>query len=1046
MHGRTTSRDRGPITTLAVAALMALLASSCLYLPSAQRTIDGSGATEVPWWCEGSPPLDDAACLLLSAQIDLALTEAQRYPTVADALAAGATAMPDLRADLGTAYQLPGTTDDFDPAAPQLLIYSGAEDGDRLAGVAHLVEGGGGIRPDGYPGDRDRWTWGDDDRWILPMWIVPGYQFQPNVFATRHPCLQAGVELTTTDDFCFRQAYTDGIDILVVNDDGIDAPGLAMLAAAIDDLYDVRAHVVAPSTDRSDDAAASPAGAAATPAQTATGFPATAVDGTAVDAVRYAIDELSLSPELVVAGLDDRPNVGPVVDTSGVVAAARAAAEAGLPAMVAGGGGDDGVAAALVWIEQFRLGLAGPQFSEVTAISAPDCADGTGPRGTVDAFVAYDDAGRAPTPADCASTHDILNDDVDAVRFGYVAVTDVGIDEPVRFAGTTDIVVAADGCEVVGNECALPFPSNALTVPDATTVTGRRVELPSATMPANSGGTPLDTDRHNRNDGFSPGSAALFLLPGLDPEASKLPPVTDLAASLADDSGSVVIDATTGERWAHWAELDANASDPTRQGTFIRPAVNYDNGHRIVIGLRGLVDDAGAPIEPTDAFVAYRDRLETDDPLVEARRPAMEQVFADLAAAGVPRHDLVMAWDFTVISEQSLTDPLFAMTADALAQQGATAPAYSISDVTDDPARNRRVINGTYEIPLYLTGDGGPGNGLNLVSDSDIPVRNGTWTAPFRCQLPLTVTPTDAGPGVVYGHGLLGTGRQATSSGPTALSQRNFVVCGTDLIGMAEEDVPNAIASLNDAGNFFTLAERLMQGHVNEVFLGRLLAHPDGFAADPDFIVDGRGALDVSRTYFYGISQGGIMGPATTAISPDIDRGVYGTFQLVFDPAYPDKLDQALVILANQMLWDRGEGNGYAALFDDPRDDMAPKRGLLHLALADHQVSNVAADVMARTMGASVVWPAVAPGRSSDVEPFWDIPRIDAYPFEGSATVMWDSGAPLGPLTNTSDFTGEDPHGDPRTEPAAVDQIAHFLLTGEVIDTCGGAPCTATPK
>ncbi len=131
---------------------------------------------------------------------------------------------------------------------------------------------------------------------------------------------------------------------------------------------------------------------------------------------------------------------------------------------------------------------------------------------------------------------------------------------PTEFAGTIDLDVESPGrCEVVGEICALPFPSDALTVEDPGSETGRRVSLDPLSMPANVEGVHIDVSRQNRNDGFSPGSAALVHLPGLDPADSNLPPVTDLARSLDDDSGSVVIDATAGERWPHWAELDANA-------------------------------------------------------------------------------------------------------------------------------------------------------------------------------------------------------------------------------------------------------------------------------------------------------------------------------------------------------------------------------------------------------------------------------------------------------------------------------------------------------
>ncbi len=302
--------------------------------------------------------------------------------------------------------------------------------------------------------------------------------------------------------------------------------------------------------------------------------------------------------------------------------------------------------------------------------------------------------------------------------------------DEVGFAGSIELTLDQDpGCELLGPVCLLPFPSDALTIDDASTVTGRRVALPTVLMPMNSDGVLVDPARQNRADGFSPGSAGLVLIPGLDPSGSALAPITDIARSLADDSGSVVLDATTGERWPHWAELDANATDPERRGLFVRPAQNYVDGHRIVIGLRNLVDESGAPIEPTDTFRAYRDRLESGVAEVEERRPAMERVFADLEAAGVSRDELVVAWEFTVISTESLTGPLVHMRDDAFAILGDDAPAFSVDAVSRNDDDTYTVIEGTYDVPLYLTNDGSTGNGLNLTDDPDLPTVNGTFAS-----------------------------------------------------------------------------------------------------------------------------------------------------------------------------------------------------------------------------------------------------------------------------------------------------------------------------
>jgi hypothetical protein len=639
--------------------------------------------------------------------------------------------------------------------------------------------------------------------------------------------------------------------------------------------------------------------------------------------------------------------------------------------------------------------------------------------------------------------------------------------QPDSFAGTIDLAVEnPDRCEFVGESCLLPFPSDALTIADDTTVTGRRVNIATESMPANAQEIRIDMSRQNRNDGFSPGSAALVLLPGIDPEASGLPPVTDIAKSIEPDSASVIIDATTGEIWPHWAEIDSTAPDDATRGLFLRPAINYPEGHRIVIGIRNVVDADGDPIEPTDAFRAYRDRLESNVPEVEARRPAMEQVFTDLETAGVARDELTIAWDFTVISTESLTGPLLHMRDDAFAQLGDASPKFAITSVEDDVAGARTIINGTYEVPLYLEGDGTSGNGLNLTDDPDLPTANGVWTAPFRCQITDASTGAEPGAGVLYGHGLLGTEGQVTSAGPTLLAQNhNYVVCGTALIGMAGDDTGNAAASLVDPSNFSTLVDRLLQGHLNTLFLGRLMKHPDGFVSDPTFrSADDEPLIKTDELHYYGISQGGIMGPVSTAVSFDWDRGVFGvpginystllnrsvdfdTFQQILDPAFPNKLDQAIMLLTIQMLWDRGEGNGYAAHFGgDPLPGVAPKTALIQAALGDFQVANVAMDVMARTMGASVGAEAAAV-RSADVEPFWGIPRIESYPFGGSAVFLFDSGTAVPPVTNTPPRDGVDPHEDVRRAAAAYDQIAEFLRPdGSVVDTCDASPCIIDPS
>ena len=65
------------------------------------------------------------------------------------------------------------------------------------------------------------------------------------------------------------------------------------------------------------------------------------------------------------------------------------------------------------------------------------------------------------------------------------------------------------------------------------------------------------------------------------------------------------------------------------------------------------------------------------------------------------------------------------------------------------------------------------------------------------------------------------------------------------------------------------------------------------------------------------------------------------------------------------------------------------------LAYGDHQVSNLAAENEARTIGAQVETPALDPGRHWDVNPFLGIPAITSYPFDGPAAMVYYDGGPL---------------------------------------------------
>ena len=371
-----------------------------------------------------------------------------------------------------------------------------------------------------------------------------------------------------------------------------------------------------------------------------------------------------------------------------------------------------------------------------------------------------------------------------------------------------------------------------------------------------------------------------------------------------------------------------------------------------------------------------------------------------------------------------------------------------------------RFVEGTFALPNHLTGDGGPGNRFLL--EDGLPVRSTEspdYPARFRCGLPSA--PPGPVPTVLYGHGLLGNRSQGDFfEGFATLGLA--AGCATDWIGMASEDVPTVLEILAEMSRFPEQADRLQQGQLAFQLLGRLVNSPAGFVTDPAFQADdGSPLLKADSAAFLGNSQGGILGGAASAVSTewsDVMLGVpamnynvlldrssdWPPLQAVFDAAYPDPVEQVLVMQLAQLLWDRGENQAYAQhLTADPYPGIEAKNVFLLEAFGDHQVANVATEVFARTIGALVNDPPLRDGRSLDTVPFWGIERVVAYPASGATLGVWDFGTPPPPTVNLPPFSpdyGSDPHGAAADEDTVLQLALTFLLTGQVIDVCAG-PC-----
>jgi 5'-nucleotidase len=425
------ARDRLRRVRPLVAALAALVvATGCLYFPKAVRQEQFHPA-DPPWWCApaAGSALTVAECRQLSAELDAALAVAHAHPSAAAALDAGASATP-YAGGVGAGFELspPGA---FAAADPDTLLYDGVGPDAQIVGVEWNVPSPD--APEGFAGSNDVWSGPVAGVWTLRAWIVRPFEHQPDVFAAVHPCLGPAAATYDTAAPCYLASHPEPLEVLVTNDDGYNAAGIDAVVEALRTVPGIEVTVVAPATNQSGTGDnTTPGGVTSFAAQTLSGYPAVAVNGFPADSVLHALHELGENPDLVVSGINFGQNIGPFVPVSGTVGAARTAARNGIPALAASQGlgapadWPSGTAHVLEWLDDFRLGRAGPPVDAVANLNVPTCTSGT-IRGVRVLPVALALNGRPFNPSNCLSTVTTLADDVDGFIHGFVTLSDVGL-------------------------------------------------------------------------------------------------------------------------------------------------------------------------------------------------------------------------------------------------------------------------------------------------------------------------------------------------------------------------------------------------------------------------------------------------------------------------------------------------------------------------------------------------------------------------------------------------------------------------------------------
>jgi hypothetical protein len=166
-------------------------------------------------------PLDEATRTEFTAQVQQANAAVARYPTVADAEAAGYTGITPYVPCIAAHYiKNEALGNPFDPAEPEILLYVDTDPDSEIVGLSYLQFADPDVEPEGFAGDNDPWhihqqlcigagggVRGDestsdeeceerggrviplDNLWMTHMWNVAGWDSRWGLFSSEHPDL-----------------------------------------------------------------------------------------------------------------------------------------------------------------------------------------------------------------------------------------------------------------------------------------------------------------------------------------------------------------------------------------------------------------------------------------------------------------------------------------------------------------------------------------------------------------------------------------------------------------------------------------------------------------------------------------------------------------------------------------------------------------------------------------------------------------------------------------------------------------------------------------
>ncbi len=457
------------------------------------------------------------------------------------------------------------------------------------------------------------------------------------------------------------------------------------------------------------------------------------------------------------------------------------------------------------------------------------------------------------------------------------------------------------GLAVAGTSAGTPFPTNLLTTPDATQLTGLRVALPTpdcATHPSDC----EDVAVLNRLDGFNVQPRVSIPFDGpIDPAtvSSDTVRLYDLGCLACAPIG---IDQAVWEPAANTLHAESAA--------LLKQHETY-----LLVATTGLRSADGSPLDRT-TFLRDLNFGQAKDEHTKLYRTALRDAlhatgtFTDAAAASIFTTQSVTADLEKIRAQVAASTPAPAQVSASFARSQITAIVWNRQATTSGPLSPSfvpvpaldvfpgsvgRVVFGTYHSPDYETAAKViPATGTR----TGTPTPQGSNTLSYTLFLPSGAEPTGGWPVAIFGHGFTDSKQGAPWAVASSLAHAGIATIAVNVVGHGGGAggnltilTPSGPTVIPDGGRGF---DQDGNGTIDSTE-GVNAAAPDTLVSSRDGLrqtvvdlmqlvrevqvgldVDGNGTadLDAARIFYAGQSFGGIYGIDFVALEPHLVAGV----------------------------------------------------------------------------------------------------------------------------------------------------------------------------